>query len=53
VQDQERDAEHRERMFRAQIPAVIDVHVQPLGEPGHAEHSQFGSLRVDVGHVMP
>jgi len=53
VQDQERDAKHRERVFRAQVPAVIDIHVQPLAEPLHSEHGQFGSLRVDVGQVMP
>jgi len=53
MQDKERDAEHRERVFRAQVPAVVDVHVQPLSEPVDSQHRQFGGLRVDVGQVMP
>jgi hypothetical protein len=53
VQDQERDAEHRERVFRAQVPAIVDVHIQPLSKPVHSEHGQLGGLRVDVGQVMP
>ena len=53
VQNQEWDAEHRERVLRAQVAAAIDLHVQPFSEPVDGKHRQFGSLRVDVGQVMP
>jgi hypothetical protein len=53
VQHQERDAEHRERVFRAQFPGAVHVHVQPLGEPVHRQHCQVRRRGIDVGQVVP
>jgi hypothetical protein len=38
VQHEERDAEHGERVFRAQLAVVAGVHVEPLGEAVHGKH---------------
>jgi hypothetical protein len=51
VQDKERDAEHRERVLRAQF-TVGDVYRQPLREPVYGKDGELGTVRVDVGQVV-
>jgi len=55
VQDQERQAEHPERVLGPQLCCPIgrlDVDVEPLGEPGHRDRGQLGCLRVYISKVM-
>jgi hypothetical protein len=55
VQDQERQAEHPERVLGPQLCCPIgrlDVDVEPLGEPAHRDGGQFGRLRVYISKVM-
>ena len=51
MQDQEREAEHRERVLGPQLVAA-GVHVELLGEARHLQRGQLPRLRVDVGQVV-
>src|ERR1700733_2845372 len=52
VQHEEGEAEHPERVLGAQFP-LVEVDVQPLGEPPDGRHRDLPRLRVDVGQVVP
>jgi hypothetical protein len=51
VQDQERQAEHPERVLGPQL-ARLEEHVEPLGEPAHRGGGQLGRLRVYISKVV-
>ena len=51
MQHQEREAEHPEGVLGPQL-AVLDVHVELLGEAVHRQRGELRGVRVDVGQVV-
>src|SRR5262245_9800218 len=51
VEDEERQAEDRERVLGSQL-AVLDVDVELLGEPADLEGRELAGVGIDVGEVV-